>query len=591
MGYKLTFYIFLLYLYKMFVMKTKLTPDNILTIIELYQTEIPSTHKLAEKFKVGHKKINQLLKENNIQINKKGGQTQMGNSLEIESTKSKMYSTSETKELVAQCVKTNIIIKDPNNLSGKLTKHIIELYGDVWIPSNTYQRKKYEYINGKKWFEEYFKIKEVDKSINRTCKLCEWTTTDTSNKTGCFENHLVNSHNLPLNNYLSKFPEDIIYHPTHSKKLELTKFLSINSNFVTCNLCGEKMKSISNTHLKSKHNITTLEYKLKYPNNKIVSTSVSKKLSDLVKITNINMTPTWTSKGETEIKEFIESLGFVTNKGKNRKILDGKEIDLIIEGTNICIEYNGLYYHTESMGKNSSYHLNKTIDCNQIGYKLFHVFEDEWKTNEELVKRKLKHLLNVNDGIGIGGRNVKIQSITSEDKSFFLKNNHIQGSDKSNISYGAYYNDELVGVMTFNNKRNMTKTANGEFELSRFATKQNYVISGLASKILKRFVKDYSPTSIVSFADRRWTIDGDNNLYTNLGFTLVSITKPTYYYYNSKVSRYKRFHKFGFGKNNLKKRFPELDYTKTEKSLTTELGYDRIWDCGLFKYQLFINNK
>jgi len=59
-------------------MKTKLTPDNILTIIELYQTEIPSTHKLAEKFKVGHKKINQLLKENNIQINKKGGSNSNG---------------------------------------------------------------------------------------------------------------------------------------------------------------------------------------------------------------------------------------------------------------------------------------------------------------------------------------------------------------------------------------------------------------------------------------------------------------------------------------------------------------------------------
>ena len=86
------------------------------------------------------------------------------------------------------------------------------------------------------------------------------------------------------------------------------------------------------------------------------------------------MTPTWTSKGETEIKEFIEGLGFITNKGKNRKLIDGKEIDLVIEDTNICIEYNGLFYHTEKMGKSSSYHLNKTIGCNQIGYKLIHYF-------------------------------------------------------------------------------------------------------------------------------------------------------------------------------------------------------------------------
>ena len=567
-------------------MKTKLTPEIIINIIELYQTEIPSTHKLAEKFKVGHKKISQILKENNIVINKKGGQTQMGNSLEIETTKSNLYTTSDTHELIAQCKKTNMVIKDPNNLSGKLTKHIIELYGDVWIPSNTYQRKKYELINNKKWFEEYFNIIKIENSPTRKCKLCEWVTEDTSNKTGCFETHISKSHKITLDDYLLKFPEDIKHHPNYIKKTELTKFLSKSKNYVICKICGEKMKSISNTHLKNKHNITTLEYKLKYPNEKIVSTSISECLSDLAKLTNINMTPTWTSKGETEIKEFIESVGFMVNKGKNRKLLDGKEIDLIVDGTNICIEYDGLYYHTEKMGKTSSYHLNKTIECNQIGYKLIHIFEDEWVVNTELVKSKLKHLLNVNDGVKIGGRNVVIKKINLEDKTFFLNNNHIQGTDKSNIYYGAYYNNELVGVITFNSRRNMTKNNDGEFELSRYATKQNYLIRGLASKFIKHFINEYNPTSIISFADRRWTINPENNLYTNLGFNLVSITKPNYYYYNSKISKYKRFHKFGFGKNNLKKRFPDLDYNKTEKELTSELGYDKIWDCGLFKYRL-----
>ncbi len=567
-------------------MKTKLTPEDKIKIIELYQTEIPSTHKLAEKFKVGHKKISHILSENNIVINKKGGQTQIGNSSEIESSKTKLYVNSDTHELIAQCKRTNVVIKDPNNLSGKLTKHIINLYGDVWIPSNTYQRKKYELINKKKWFEEYFNIVEVEILPTRKCKLCEWETIDISNKTGCFENHINLSHGIIMEDYLTTFPDDIIYHPNHIKKIEVTKFLSKIKNYVICKICGEKMKSISNTHLKNKHNITTLDYKLKYPNEKIVSTSVSEGLSDLAKLTNVNMVPTWTSKGETEVKEFIESLGFNVGKGKNRKLLDGKEIDLIIDDTNICIEYDGLYFHTENMGKTSTYHLNKTIECNQIGYRLIHIFEDEWMVNNQLVKSKLKHLLNVNDGIKIGGRNVIIKKINLEDKTFFLKNNHIQGTDKSDIYYGAYYGEELVGVVTFNSHRNMTKNNDGEFELSRYATKQNYVIRGLASKFIKHFVKEYNPKSIISFADRRWTIDPENNLYTNLGFKLFSITKPNYYYYNSKVSRYKRFHKFGFGKNNLKKRFPDLDYSKTEKELTSELGYDKIWDCGLFKYKL-----
>ena len=81
-------------------------------------------------------------------------------------------------------------------------------------------------------------------------------------------------------------------------------------------------------------------------------------------------------------------------------------------------------------------------------------------------------------------------------------------------------------------------------------------------------------------------LDGDNNMYTKLGFKLTKTYAPDYKYYNPKVSRNKRLHKFGFGKSSLKKKYPELDFSKTERELMLELGYDRIWDCGLFKYEL-----
>lgn len=554
-------------------------------IIKLYSNEGYSTHKLAEIYKVGHKKISQILKECNVEIKKRGGQIKIGNSNELEKSKVNKY-ISDDKELVAKCKKTSIIINDPNNLSGKLTKHIIEIYGDVNIPSNTYQRKKYEQINGKKWFEEYFDVVEIDKEKRRKCNLCEWETTDIYNKSGCFTNHIENTHKISLDDYLIQFPEDIQYHHNYIKKIDRGNELLIEENFVTCQLCNEKMKSISNTHLKNKHKISVEEYKLKFPNSKIVSESTSNILSELIKETNINFQPTWTSKGETEIKEFIEGLGFEIYKGKNRKLLEGKEIDLIIPSLKIAIEYNGLYYHTENMGKNSVYHLNKTLACNQLGYKLIHIFEDEWVVNKELIKSKLKHILGVSDGYKIGARKTVIKKISKEDKSYFLDECHIQGNDKSDIFYGAYYGDILVGVMTFNSHRNMTKSVEGEYELSRYATRQGYTISGLASKILKQFINDYSPKSIISFADRRWTLDGNNNMYTNLGFDLVSIVKPTYFYYNSKVNKYKRYHKFSFGKNNLKKKYNEIDFTKSESEITSELGYSKIWDCGLFKYQL-----
>lgn len=547
-------------------------------IIRLYTDENIGTHTIAKTFKVGHKKISQILKENNITIKSKGGVKK--SNIDITTQKTKLYKPTKDKQLVAKCKKTSVIINDPNNLSGKLTKHIIENYDNVDIPKNNYQRKKYEIDNGKKWFEEYFDVIEVGITPTRMCKLCNWETFDTTNKTGCFEQHINKNHNITILEYLKKFPEDYKYHPTIIKQNEL----NYGENFVVCQICNERMRSVTNTHLTEKHNITVNEYKLLYPNTKITSETTSKKLSDSTKILNQTLIPTWTSKGEGELKEFLESLGFEVVKGKNRMILDGKELDLLIPSLKIAFEYDGLYYHTEKMGKDSKYRLNKTLDCLSVGYKLYHVYEDEWVKNKELTKTKIKHILNKNDGIKIGARQVVIETISSEVKNEFLNNFHIQGGDKSEIHYGAFFNDILVGVMTFNRDRNMTKSIDGEFELSRFATNSQYIVSGLGSKFLKTFISEYNPTSIISFADRRWTVDPKDNLYTKLGFKLTGVVKPTYYYYNSKVDKYKRIHKFSLGKTNLRKKFPDLDFTKSEYELTKDLGYDRIWNCGLFKF-------
>ena len=41
------------------------------------------------------------------------------------------------------------------------------------------------------------------------------------------------------------------------------------------------------------------------------------------------------------------------------------------------------------------YHLNKTIKCNEKGYGLIHVFEDEYVNKKQLVLNKIKHILNI----------------------------------------------------------------------------------------------------------------------------------------------------------------------------------------------------
>ena len=114
-----------------------------------------------------------------------------------------------------------------------------------------------------------------------------------------------------------------------------------------------------------------------------------------------------------------------------------------------------------------------------------------------------------------------------------------------------------------------------------------YKIPGIANRLLKCFVKNYNPESVLSFADKCWTINKLDNLYTNLNFKLEKEIGPDYKYFNPKISRNKRLHKFSFGKNSLKKKFPELySDEKTEWEMMQEAGYDRIWDCGKFKFVL-----
>jgi hypothetical protein len=124
-----------------------------------------------------------------------------------------------------------------------------------------------------------------------------------------------------------------------------------------------------------------------------------------------------------------------------------------------------------------------------------------------------------------------------------------------------------------------------DWELTRFASNYNYICQGVGGKVFNYFIKNNNPNMVKSFADRRWTINEENNLYIQLGFKFDSYTAPDYKYYNTNVDRYKRWHKFGFRKKILLKKYPnKVNINMTETEMVKTLGYDKIWDCGLIKY-------
>jgi len=254
-----------------------------------------------------------------------------------------------------------------------------------------------------------------------------------------------------------------------------------------------------------------------------------------------------------------------------RNYRDKLEIDIYLPDLRIGFEFNGIYWHSDKY-RDKNYHSEKNKYFSEKGIRIINIWEDDWSFNSDIIKSQIKNWIGKTDN-KLFARKCKVVQLDSV--SDFLKNNHIQGADKSNIKLGLYYNDELVSVMTFNNYEGRKKMEKDGWNLSRFCNKIGIIVVGGASKLLKYFIKNYTPVRIISYADKDWSF---GNLYQQLGFSKISEGIPDYKY----VINNKRVHKSNFRKSKLK-------YTETETEYIKSAGLYKIWDCGKIKYEIIPN--
>lgn len=247
------------------------------------------------------------------------------------------------------------------------------------------------------------------------------------------------------------------------------------------------------------------------------------------------------SKGEQEIKDWLESLGvktehYITGNGLNDKT-PRIEIDIYIPDLKIGIEYNGVYYHSVNGIKkdriNTRYHYNKSKWAQENGIELIHVWEDQWLNKKELVKSILKARLNLIDKNvnRIYARNCELRVLSTEKYREFCELNHIQGYKKASIKLGLFYKDELVQIASFGKVNNrgkaVTTNKNYDYEWVRGCPASlNYVVGG-TSKLFKYFIKNYTPSSVLCYAD--WNLFNGRG-YKECGFELMGYTGPDKFY-------------------------------------------------------------
>lgn len=287
----------------------------------------------------------------------------------------------------------------------------------------------------------------------------------------------------------------------------------------------------------------------------------------------IEIAPISTSFAERQINEYIKSLGFETIQS-DRSILSGKELDIVVPSRNIAIEYNGLFWHSKKY-KENNYHLDKTNQAALAGYRLIHIFEDEWEYRQEQVKEKLASILGVDSRRKVFARKCTTQVISDAKliKNFYIKN-HIQKAGGQSITIGLICDDCVVAMVSFK------KRTDDEYELSRYATSAR-VIGGF-SKLLKAskpILTSMGVERLVSFADKRYSVGG---VYSENGWKHVMDTPPDYQY----VLGDRRERKQNYRRSLLPTKLEKFDPSLSEMQNMIAHDIYPIYDCGLMKFEL-----
>ena len=243
-------------------------------------------------------------------------------------------------------------------------------------------------------------------------------------------------------------------------------------------------------------------------------------------------------------------------KLNDRKFITPLEIDMINYEHKLCIEYNGLMFHSHgaspyakfnNLNIDEYYHLRKTERVQEKGFKLLHIFENEWlnKNKREVWKSIIKEKMNLHEKIKIDGSIIK--NIDKEEIKDFLIYNSLDKYIESDINLGLYHNEDLYSVVSFN------RIKDKEYKITNLANKINYNID--YSVLISYFEEEYNPYSIEYLSNRRYL----NDSIEVYGFKFIENTDP-------------RCFKFRVNENILEEcEFDELLFKQE---------YRVIYDCG-----------
>jgi len=268
------------------------------------------------------------------------------------------------------------------------------------------------------------------------------------------------------------------------------------------------------------------------------------------------------SLGQSEIEEFVKSLGF-NPEISSRTIIAPREIDIWIPEAKLGIEYNGLYWHSDVI-RDAYYHEEKTLAMMRTGNKLFHVFSDEWTDKREIVESMIQSRLGICKN-KIGARQCEIRILDKDTRSDFFNKTHLDGDTRATIAFGLYYKNELLSAISL--RRPFHKKWSNKLEVARFSTLRGWLVIGALGKLSSHslnYAKQKELEGLITYVDTR---HGTGDSYKKAGFTVFGKTTQRFWWTDFR----NRFDRFSIRADKSR--------GMTEAEVAKEAGVIRIYGC------------
>lgn len=252
------------------------------------------------------------------------------------------------------------------------------------------------------------------------------------------------------------------------------------------------------------------------------------------------------------LQKFCKSLSDKVKFNKRGMFGDKRELDIVFPDNKLAIEFNGLFWHcTATLQKHGfdpiNYHLNKTIDCKNIGYDLLHIFE-----HEPLKKWKgvIKHFLHIEKVIPSDKTQIAI--ISETDAAVFVFEYGIAQHQADLVNYGLCYQNEILLLVT-------CKIADTTANIVNMVYKTGWWVDNGLKTIVQTIKQNHNITTIKAMTNRRYDCSQD---WLANGFKIVEYTKPNKLLLDKK------------------KRFCVIQQTESGSDTV-----DAIYDCGNIVYE------